>query len=385
MHELPEFLDAMHELPEFLANLFVHKCEQPKMGKRYGPTAAVAALCAVWLMGHAVYSAHLRRARPCLAAADMPWSAHRVRACARAVSHAGVCGCGSRSSQGVLAAVVVVNTPGRVALLQAQHKPQAQHNHIKPQLSHIFSQPGYNPQHPKGLWGKGVPAEFVDDDYKLVKSLADVEQDLKQDTVLMGQLQVSMGQTPTKLRTARGQQLAVGGVDIEGGQGESDSIFGSHDDHSTYGVAGSGWQGAGNGEMPGEMWNPAIKPGGRRGGFRGSQQMRVARGQQLAVGGVDIEGGQGESDSIFGSHDDHSTYGVAGSGWQGAGNGEMPGEMWNPAIKPGGRRGLNLVNSDFSPLRQRGVQQLRQFVHPFGVREQSLAGSVPYPVSIIYV
>ena len=38
--------------------------------------------------------------------------------------------------------------------------------------------------------------------------------------------------------------------------------------------------------------------------------MRVPRGQQLAVGGVDIEGGQGESDSIFGSHDDHSTYGL---------------------------------------------------------------------------
>jgi hypothetical protein len=126
--------------------------------------------------------------------------------------------------------------------------------------------------------------------------------------------------------------------------------------------------------MPGEMWNPAVKPGGRRGGFRGSQQMRVARGQQLAVGGVDIEGGQGESDSIFGSHDDHSTYGVTGSGWQGPGNGEMPGEIWNPAVKPGGRRG------GF-----RGVQQLRQFSHPFGVREQSLAGSVPYPVSIIYV
>jgi len=33
-----------------------------------------------------------------------------------------------------------------------------------------------------------------------------------------------------------GQQLAVGGVDIEGGQGEADSLFGSHDDHSTYGV-----------------------------------------------------------------------------------------------------------------------------------------------------
>ena len=289
--------------------------------------------------------------------------------------------CVSRASQGVLlAAVVVVNTPGRVALLQPQdqHKPQAQHKQHEQKLVSGFYQPGYNPQQPKGLWGKGVPPEFVDDDYKLVKSLADVEQDLNQDTALMGQLQVAMGHAPTQLRTARGQQLAVGGVDIEGGQGESDSIFGSHDDHSTYGVAGSGWQGPGNGEMPGEIWNPAVKPGGRRGGFRGSQQMHVARGQQLAVGGVDIEGGQGESDSIFGSHDDHSTYGVAGSGWQGPGNGEMPGEIWNPAVKPGGRIGA--AAGGF-----RGSQQLRQFAHPFGVREQSLAGSVPYPVSTIDV
>jgi hypothetical protein len=153
------------------------------------------------------------------------------------------------------------------------------------------------------------------------------------------------------MNIVRGQQLAVGGVDIEGGQGESDSIFGSHDDHSTYGVAGSGWQGAGNGEPPGELWNPAV---GR---------LRILPGQQLAVGGVDIEGGQGESDSIFGSHDDHSTYGVAGSGWQGAGNGEPPGELWNPAI-----------NGRF-----RGGQLLRQVAYPFA-RRQQLAGPVPYPV-----
>jgi hypothetical protein len=144
----------------------------------------------------------------------------------------------------LLAAVVVVNTPRRVALLQPQdqHKPQAQHKQHKQKNASVFSQPGYNPQHPQGIWGKGVPPEFVDEDYKLVKSLADVEQDLNQDTALMGQSQVAMGHAPTKLPTARGQQLAVGGVDIEGGQGESDSIFGSHDDHSTYGVAGSGWQ-----------------------------------------------------------------------------------------------------------------------------------------------
>jgi len=263
---------------------------------------------------------------------------------------------GAASALVLLAAAVVVNTPGRAALLQPQDA-QSQ------KLVAGFSQPGYNPQQPKGLWGKGVPPEFVEDDYKLVKSLADVEKDLDTDTALMSQVQAGLGirSAPARrMRSARGQQLAVGGVDIEGGQGESDSIFGSHDDHSTYGVAGSGWQGAGNGERPGELWNPAV---GRR-GFRGSQQMRVAHGQQLAVGGVDIEGGQGESDSIFGSHDDHSTYGVAGSGWQGAGNGERPGELWNPAV---GRRGF------------RGSQQLRQFARPFGVRQQSLAGSVPYP------
>ena len=71
--------------------------------------------------------------------------------------------------------------------------------------------------------------------------------------------------------------------------------------------------------------------------------LRFVPGQQLAVGGVDIEGGQGESDAIFGSHDDHSTYGIAGSGWQGAGNGENPGELWNPAIAPGGPRGQQLL------------------------------------------
>lgn len=91
--------------------------------------------------------------------------------------------------------------------------------------------------------------------------------------------------------------------------------------------------------------------------------MNVFPGQQLAVGGVDIEGGQGESDSIFGSHDDHSTYGVAGSGWQGAGNGEPPGELWNPAISG----------------RFRGSQLLRQVDYPFA-RRQQLAGPVPYPV-----
>lgn len=33
---------------------------------------------------------------------------------------------------------------------------------------------------------------------------------------------------------------------------------GSCDDHDTYGVAGSQWQGPGNGEAPGDLWNPAV-------------------------------------------------------------------------------------------------------------------------------
>ena len=37
------------------------------------------------------------------------------------------------------------------------------------------------------------------------------------------------------------------------------------------------------------------------------------------IGSVGVEGGQGNSDSIYGSHDDHDTYGVSGSGWQGPG------------------------------------------------------------------
>jgi hypothetical protein len=45
------------------------------------------------------------------------------------------------------------------------------------------------------------------------------------------------------------------------------------------------------------------------------------------IGGAGVEGGQGNSDSIYGSHDDHSTYGVSGTGWQGPGNGEAPGQL----------------------------------------------------------
>lgn len=64
----------------------------------------------------------------------------------------------------------------------------------------------------------------------------------------------------------------IGGSGIEGGQGNADSIYGSHDDHSTYGVAGSGWQGPGNGEAPGDLWNPAV-----------SSHSGMAPAQQLAA------------------------------------------------------------------------------------------------------
>ena len=62
----------------------------------------------------------------------------------------------------------------------------------------------------------------------------------------------------------------IGGAGIEGGQGNSDSIYGSHDDHSTYGIFGSGWQGPGNGEAPGDLWNPAV---GRRKGSLGQKRL----------------------------------------------------------------------------------------------------------------
>lgn len=50
----------------------------------------------------------------------------------------------------------------------------------------------------------------------------------------------------------------IGGVGVGGGQGNSDCIFGDCDDHDTYGVLGSGWQGPGNGEDIGTLWNPAV-------------------------------------------------------------------------------------------------------------------------------
>ena len=125
----------------------------------------------------------------------------------------------------------------------------------------------------------------------------------------------------------------IGGAGIEGGQGNADSIYGSHDDHSTYGVAGSGWQGPGNGEAPGDLWNPIVAP--HNGMAPASLAAQHAGTSKLGfIGGAGIEGGQGNADSIYGSHDDHSTYGVAGSGWQGPGNGEAPGDLWNPIVAP---------------------------------------------------
>jgi hypothetical protein len=82
----------------------------------------------------------------------------------------------------------------------------------------------------------------------------------------------------------------IGGAGIEGGQGNSDSIYGSHDDHSTYGIFGSGWQGPGNGEAPGDLWNPAR--GQRRGVGRGQTVMRQ--------GGMAVDAGPTWSGSWFG-------------------------------------------------------------------------------------
>jgi hypothetical protein len=169
----------------------------------------------------------------------------------------------------LLAAVVVVNSPSRAALQQRPRPARAAGKGGQQQLATGFHQPGYNPRDPKGLWGKGVPPEYRDIDYEMIKSLAAVEQDLDTGERLAASLALPL---PAMRGVAgTGQQLAVGGIDIEGGQGESDAIFGSHDDHSTYGVVGSGWQGAGNGEPPGELWNPAV---GRT---------RVVPGQQLRM------------------------------------------------------------------------------------------------------
>mmetsp|Transcript_31914 Transcript_31914/g.77187 ORF Transcript_31914/g.77187 Transcript_31914/m.77187 type:complete len:88 (-) Transcript_31914:342-605(-) len=56
------------------------------------------------------------------------------------------------------------------------------------------------------------------------------------------------------------------------------------------------------------------------------------------IGSVGVEGGQGNSDPIFGTTDDHDQWGVYGYGDYGPGNGETMGDLWNPAV--GTRRGL---------------------------------------------
>lgn len=55
------------------------------------------------------------------------------------------------------------------------------------------------------------------------------------------------GKSTVGLGAAKGPKIPsqlgfIGGAGVEGGQGNSDSIYGSHDDHSTYGVSGTGWQ-----------------------------------------------------------------------------------------------------------------------------------------------
>jgi len=50
----------------------------------------------------------------------------------------------------------------------------------------------------------------------------------------------------------------IGSVGVGGGQGNSDCIYGSCDDHDTFGIAGHGWYGPGNGEDMGDLWNPAV-------------------------------------------------------------------------------------------------------------------------------
>jgi hypothetical protein len=56
--------------------------------------------------------------------------------------------------------------------------------------------------------------------------------------------------------------------------------------------------------------------------------MPAGPGQLSFIGSVGVEGGQNNADFIFGSHDDHSEFGVNGNGWWGPGNGEDVGELY---------------------------------------------------------
>jgi hypothetical protein len=76
------------------------------------------------------------------------------------------------------------------------------------------------------------------------------------------------------------------------GQGNSDSIYGSHDDHSTFGVSGSGYQGSGNGEAPGDLWNPAVATNT---GMAPAQQLSAPVALTSAAGPATEEEAKGKS------------------------------------------------------------------------------------------
>ena len=99
-------------------------------------------------------------------------------------------------------------------------------------------------------------------------------------------------------------------------------------------------------------------------------------GSQLGfIGGAGVEGGQGNSDSIYGSHDDHSTYGRSGSGWQGPGNGEAQGNLWSPAV--GQRRVLPVENKQ-NQLQQNSGQYVMAPLQ--GQQQQQAAVAAGYPI-----
>jgi len=58
------------------------------------------------------------------------------------------------------------------------------------------------------------------------------------------------------------------------------------------------------------------------------------------IGSVGVGGGQGNSDCIYNSCDDHSQFGVSGAGPYGPGNGGDIGNLWNPATQHGASHGL---------------------------------------------
>jgi hypothetical protein len=107
-----------------------------------------------------------------------------------------------------------------------------------------------------------------------------------------------------------------------------------------------------------------------------SSRTVMLSGSQLGfIGGAGVEGGQGNSDSIYGSHDDHSTYGRSGSGWQGSGNGEANGNLWSPAV---GQRRVLPVQNQQNQLQQNAGQYV---VVPLqGQQQQQAAVAAGYPI-----